>query len=65
VLTGQIIDAARGGHGFGYDPIFFIPALGKTLAELSLPEKNLLSHRAQALEAARTALVEYFGAAPR
>jgi XTP/dITP diphosphohydrolase len=65
VLTGEIIDAARGGHGFGYDPIFFIPALGKTLAELSLAEKNSLSHRAQALAAARAALVEYFGAAPQ
>jgi XTP/dITP diphosphohydrolase len=65
VLTGEIIDAARGGHGFGYDPIFFIPALGKTLAELSLAEKNSLSHRARALAAARTALVEYFGAAPQ
>jgi XTP/dITP diphosphohydrolase len=61
ILAGRIVDEARGRHGFGYDPIFFIPEQGKTLAELSLDEKNRLSHRARALMAARAALVEYFG----
>jgi XTP/dITP diphosphohydrolase len=62
-LEGRIVDTARGGHGFGYDPVFFIPELGRTLAELSLEEKNGLSHRGRALAAARRALVEYFGPA--
>jgi XTP/dITP diphosphohydrolase len=47
---GQIIDAPRGEHGFGYDPIFLIPSLGKTLAELTRPEKSGLSHRGQAMK---------------
>jgi XTP/dITP diphosphohydrolase len=37
-----------GGQGFGYDPIFYLPELGKTMAELSLAEKNRVSHRGQA-----------------
>lgn len=46
---GEIIADARGSNGFGYDPHFFIPALGKTAAELASQEKNALSHRGQAL----------------
>lgn len=46
---GQIIDDARGDHGFGYDPHFFLPELGKTAAELESSKKNLISHRGQAL----------------
>ena len=46
---GIIIDQARGSNGFGYDPHFFIPALNKTAAELSVAEKNTLSHRGLAL----------------
>lgn len=42
------IDQARGEHGFGYDPIFFVPALNKTVAELSDSEKNAISHRGKA-----------------
>jgi hypothetical protein len=41
----------RGQGGFGYDPYFFLPSLGKTAAELSAQEKNNLSHRGQALRA--------------
>jgi XTP/dITP diphosphohydrolase len=41
----------RGEHGFGYDPIFIIPQLGRTLAELSAEEKERVSHRAQAMRA--------------
>ena len=49
---GFIVDEPRGDHGFGYDPVFFIPELGKTMAELTLDEKNLVSHRAQAVQRA-------------
>ncbi len=55
-LEGEIIPEERGEHGFGYDPIFWIPALGRTLAELTLEEKNRVSHRARALQALRPAL---------
>jgi len=48
---GEIIEAPRGNGGFGYDPYFFLPALGRTAAELTPEEKNRLSHRAQALQA--------------
>lgn len=49
VLEGLIAEAPAGAHGFGYDPVFFVPELGKTLAELSPEEKNRVSHRARAL----------------
>ena len=45
---GQIIDVPRGSNGFGYDPHFYLEALGKTSAELSTQEKHRLSHRGQA-----------------
>ena len=48
---GEIIDTPRGGGGFGYDPYFLVPALGKTGAELPLDVKNSMSHRGQALAA--------------
>jgi XTP/dITP diphosphohydrolase len=47
--NGQIIDTPRGANGFGYDPYFLLPALGKTAAELDAHEKNAISHRGQAL----------------
>lgn len=46
---GAIVSEPRGEHGFGYDPLFYIPQLGRTMAELSMDEKNALSHRGQAL----------------
>jgi XTP/dITP diphosphohydrolase len=49
---GEIIPQERGEHGFGYDPIFLIPAKGRTMAELSMEKKNQLSHRARAVKAA-------------
>ena len=49
--NGEMLDAPRGSGGFGYDPYFFIPALGKCAAELTSDEKNALSHRGQALRA--------------
>lgn len=51
VWHGQLIEQPRGQGGFGYDPYFFLPSLGKTAAELSAQEKNNLSHRGQALRA--------------
>ncbi|HEX7540814.1 MAG TPA: RdgB/HAM1 family non-canonical purine NTP pyrophosphatase, partial [Anaerolineales bacterium] len=45
---GEIIPDERGTNGFGYDPIFFIPEIGRTMAELEMNEKNRLSHRARA-----------------
>jgi XTP/dITP diphosphohydrolase len=52
ICQGEIIPEERGQNGFGYDPIFFIPGLGRTMAELSMTEKNRLSHRARAVQAA-------------
>lgn len=52
LCEGEIISTERGTHGFGYDPIFLIPSLGQTMAELNLEEKNRLSHRALAVKAA-------------
>ncbi|HVA93556.1 MAG TPA: RdgB/HAM1 family non-canonical purine NTP pyrophosphatase [Candidatus Dormibacteraeota bacterium] len=49
---GEILEAPRGGGGFGYDPVFFIPALGKTYAEISREEKNQYSHRGKAFRKA-------------
>jgi XTP/dITP diphosphohydrolase len=46
VCEGVILDSPRGGNGFGYDPVFFVPETGKTLAQMSLDEKNGISHRA-------------------
>lgn len=51
VWKGEIVEQARGEGGFGYDPYFLLPALGKTAAELSAAEKNAVSHRGQALRA--------------
>ncbi len=44
-VYGLIVDEARGKNGFGYDPYFYIPSLGKTMAELTMEEKNKISHR--------------------
>jgi XTP/dITP diphosphohydrolase len=46
---GYITDTPRGENGFGYDPIFYVPQKGKTMAELTKEEKNQISHRANAL----------------
>jgi XTP/dITP diphosphohydrolase len=47
-VDGEILQEARGGSGFGYDPVFYFPKLGKTFAELSAEEKNRHSHRGKA-----------------
>ena len=58
---GRIGLAARGANGFGYDPLFDLPQLGKTFAELSAEEKNRLSHRARAFQALRPHLTRIAG----
>lgn len=50
-LGGRILEAPRGDEGFGYDPVFFVPEEGKTLAELPLALKNAISHRSKAFRA--------------
>ena len=45
---GRILEAPRGSGGFGYDPVFFLPALGKSMAELTMEQKNRVSHRSAA-----------------
>ena len=45
---GEILREPRGSHGFGYDPLFFVPTLNRTAAELSTAQKNKISHRAKA-----------------
>jgi len=53
---GMIALKAKGENGFGYDPVFFLPELGKTMAELQLETKNEISHRARASHKARQVL---------
>jgi XTP/dITP diphosphohydrolase len=52
-LRGRITTAPVGVGGFGYDPVFYVPEIGKTLAELAPEEKNRISHRRRALDKAR------------
>ncbi|SMC19980.1 XTP/dITP diphosphohydrolase [Desulfacinum hydrothermale DSM 13146] len=49
VCEGEITHELRGTHGFGYDPVFYYPPLGKTFAEMTLEEKSSVSHRGKAL----------------
>lgn len=51
VVEGQILNAPRGTGGFGYDPLFYLPELNQTMAEISLTEKNKISHRGKAMRA--------------
>jgi XTP/dITP diphosphohydrolase len=50
-VEGEILPEGRGRDGFGYDPLFFVPSLGKTMAEFSTADKNQVSHRGHALRA--------------
>ncbi len=59
VCPGEIIPEERGDNGFGYDPIFLLPDLGLTMAQLPMKVKNQLSHRARAVRAARQILTEF------
>lgn len=59
---GEIIAESRGNSGFGYDPVFLIPEVSKTMAELTPDEKNRLSHRSVAARKAKDALMRMAGA---
>jgi XTP/dITP diphosphohydrolase len=58
---GIITKEPRGTHGHGYDPIFYVPELGKTMAELTMDEKNRISHRARATAKAKEWLINRVG----
>jgi XTP/dITP diphosphohydrolase len=58
---GRLLESPRGTGGFGYDPLFFIESLGHTMAEITLEEKNRLSHRAVAFRQLAQALAELVG----
>ena len=56
VCPGAIVTTARGSNGFGYDPVFLLPEMGRTMAELTQEEKNRVSHRGKAARKAAAAL---------
>ena len=56
-VAGRILATSRGAGGFGYDPVFFFPPLGKSFAELRPAEKNRVSHRGRAMEKIRDFLI--------
>ncbi|HEX7619656.1 MAG TPA: RdgB/HAM1 family non-canonical purine NTP pyrophosphatase [Anaerolineales bacterium] len=58
---GEIIPEERGTNGFGYDPIFYLPEIGHTMAELEMEDKNRLSHRSRAIQNAIPILKEIWG----
>lgn len=60
-MEGQIAYEPAGGEGFGYDPILYIPEFGKTSAELTIEQKNSISHRGKALEAMKDVLKKVLG----
>ena len=60
ICEGEILPEERGTGGFGYDPIFLFPKLGKTMSELGMDEKNRLSHRAKAVMKAKEVLKSLF-----
>lgn len=60
-MEGRIAGEAAGSGGFGYDPILWLPEFGKTSAEITMDEKNRISHRGKALRAMREALVSWLG----
>lgn len=60
-VEGEILTAPRGTGGFGYDPLFWLPDLGRTMAEISLEEKHTLSHRGRAFRALLPKLREIVG----
>ena len=60
-MEGEIANEPAGNGGFGYDPILWLPEYGKTSAELTMEEKNRISHRGKALERMKDALKEALG----
>jgi XTP/dITP diphosphohydrolase len=65
VVEGVLTERPRGSRGFGYDPIFLVPSLGRTFGELADAEKDQLSHRARAVAAARPLLARWAAWLPR
>jgi XTP/dITP diphosphohydrolase len=61
VCEGEILEQERGDGGFGYDPLFYVPELGSTFAELGIGTKNERSHRARAMAKMLPKLIQYFG----
>ncbi len=61
IVEGEIIRSARGSGGFGYDPVFIAKGHDRTFAEIPLPEKNLVSHRARAMRQLLQFLAEQKG----
>ena len=59
VLEGTITQEFHGTGGFGYDPVFYVPQAGKTLAEMTFAEKNRMSHRARAVTNAKSLLANH------
>ena len=59
LCEGRLLDAPRGSGGFGYDPLFLVPSLGQTFAELGIGAKGELSHRARAMYAIKPRLLAY------
>jgi len=57
-ILGHILSEGRGENGFGYDPLFLVDIYGRTMSELTIEEKNLISHRGQALKQFRNYLEE-------
>lgn len=64
-VAGTILDAPRGEGGFGYDPLFYLPDDGRTLAEMDTQEKNRVSHRARAAAAMREELERFLTRGPK
>ena len=58
IWAGEILEAARGENGFGYDPLFWLPELGISSAEMSKAEKNKISHRGQAMQLFKASLAK-------
>ncbi len=60
-MEGFLADSPAGGDGFGYDPIFYVPEFSMTAAELTMEQKNKISHRGKALEAMKWKLMDFYG----
>ncbi|WP_428909313.1 XTP/dITP diphosphatase [Niallia sp. Krafla_26] len=60
ICEGSILFEGKGTNGFGYDPIFFVTSMGKSMAELTPEEKNTISHRASAMKKLEDQLTEFF-----
>jgi XTP/dITP diphosphohydrolase len=63
-VEGEIAVAPHGEHGFGYDPVFYLPELGQTMAELPEDQKNRLSHRGRALAAIKPQILRLLATEP-